>query len=270
MGATIHPTAIVDRSAEIRDGVEIGPYAIVGADVVVGEGSRIGAGAHVEGPTVLGRENVLHPRCCVGFDPQDLKFEGETTRLEVGDRNHFREFSTVHRGTGHGGGLTTIGNDNLFMAYTHVAHDCRVGDRTIFANCGTLAGHVDVEDDAVVGAFSSVHQFCRVGRHAYIGGYSVVTRDALPYVKTVGTKPVCYGLNRIGLQRKGFEKETLDVLESAYRILVRSRLSVSKAVAKIEAEVEGIPEVEALLAFLAGTRRGVITEPPGRGGSRGA
>ncbi len=185
----------------------------------------------------------------------------------IGDGNHFRELSTVHRGTAQGGGVTTIGDDNLFMAYSHVAHDCHVGDRTVFANAGTLAGHVEVHDDAVVGAFSSVHQFCRVGRHAYVGGYSVITRDALPFVKTVGMKPACYGINKIGLERKGFEAETLKALEAAYRILVRGRHAVPKAVELLE-ELDERPEIRDLIEFMEGSRRGVIRVLPA-GGSRG-
>lgn len=269
MSQSIHPSAVVDPSAELADGVKIGPYAIVGAGVVLGEGTELGAGAQVMGPTTMGRGNRIFANACVGFEPQDLKFSGEETRLEVGDRNAFREFCTVHRGTGDGGGLTRIGDDNLFMAYTHVAHDCRVGSRTIFSNGGTLAGHVEVFDDAVVGAYSAVHQFCRVGQHAYIGGYSVVTQDALPFVKTVGHRPAVYGINKIGLQRKGMEPEAIKRLEVAYRVLVKSGLSTSNALEKLEAEHAGFPEVDALIEFVATSQRGVIKTLPGSRKSRG-
>ena len=205
----------------------------------------------------------------VGFEPQDLKFHGEETRLEIGDRNVFREFSTMHRGTGNGGGLTTIGDDNLFMVYTHVAHDCHVGSRTVFSNGGTLAGHVEVADDAVVGAYSAVHQFCRVGRHSYIGGYSVITRDPLPFVKTVGQKPVAYGVNTIGLERKGMDPETIRILEKAVRLLLRSKLNTTQALERMEAEFGDSEEVRYLMDFVRASSRGVITKSPGGSRTRG-
>lgn len=266
---SIHSTAIVDPRAEIGEGVSIGPYAVVGAEVVVGAGTEVGASAHIAGPTTLGRENRVFPHACVGFDPQDLKFAGERVTLDVGDRNVFREFSTVNRGTGKGGGRTSIGSDNLFMAYTHVAHDCFVGDRTIFSNGATLAGHVEVGDDAVVGAFSAVHQFCRVGRHAYIGGYSVVTMDALPFVKIVGHKPVCIGLNRVGLKRKGFDEEALRRLERAYRLLTRSGMNSTQAIEKMREELGDDAEVGYFADFVETSERGVVKALPGRRRSRG-
>lgn len=267
MTTRIHPTAVVDPDAELGAGVEIGPHAVIGAGVVIGDGTRIDAGAQLRGPATLGRDNHVYSGACLGFDPQDVKYGGEPTRLTIGDRNRFRELSTIHRGTAQGSGVTTIGDDNLFMAYTHVAHDCHVGSRTVFANAGTLAGHVEVQDDATVGAFTSVHQFCRVGRHAYLGGYSVITRDPLPYVKTVGMKPVCYGVNRIGLERKGFSAETLKALEAAYRILVRGKHSVPKALELLR-QLDERPEVQVLIDFVEGSERGLIRDLPGRG-SRG-
>jgi len=269
METVIHPHAVVDPGAELDAGVVVGPHVVIGADVQVGAGTRIEAGAQLRGPCRIGRDNRIFAHACLGFEPQDLKYGGEPTRLEIGDRNHFREFSTVHRGTAQGGGLTTIGDDNLFMAYTHVAHDCHVGSRTVFANAGTLAGHVEVGDDATVGAFSSVHQFARVGRHAYIGGYSVITRDALPFVKTVGTKPACYGINRIGLERKGFSAESLRRLEAAYRILVRSGLKTPDALERLSRELGEDPEIVYLVEFVTTTHRGVIRDRPGRKGGRG-
>ena len=268
MSTSIHPSAVVDPAAELAEGVVVGPHAVVGAGVTVGAGTRIGASAFVQGPTTIGRDNVVFPHACIGTDPQDLKFRGEETRLEIGDRNHFREFCTVHRGTAKGGALTTIGDDNLFMAYAHVAHDCRVGNRTIFANGATLAGHVEVQDDASISAFSAVHQFCRVGRHAYIGGYSVIVQDALPFVKTVGHKPAFYGLNRIGLERKGFAEETIDRLDRAVRILTRGGLHLGDAVARLRADFDD-PEVLYLADFVASAERGVIRTLPGRKGARG-
>ena len=269
MSTDIHPTAVVDAGAELGAGVTVGPYAVIGPRVEIGAGTRIDASAQVRGPTRIGERNHVYPFACLGFDPQDLKYGGEETRLEIGDDNRFREHVTVHRGTGAGRALTTVGSGNLFMVGTHIAHDCVVGDHTIFANNGTLAGHVDVEDHATVGAFSSVHQFCRVGRYAYIGGYSVITRDPLPFVKTVGTRPVCYGINRIGLERKGFSPELLKTLDAAYRILVRSKLKTADALARLRDELGDEPEVRYLADFVEGSRRGVIRELPGRGRTRG-
>ncbi|MCB1054095.1 MAG: acyl-ACP--UDP-N-acetylglucosamine O-acyltransferase [Acidobacteria bacterium] len=269
MAIDIHETAVVDPGAELADGVRVGPFAVIGAGVVIGEGSEIGAGAHIEGPTRMGRENRVFPKATLGFEPQDLKYRGEDTALEIGDRNQFREFVTVHRGTGHGRSLTTIGSDCLFMVYTHVAHDCIVGDRVVMANCATLAGHVEVESDATISAFSAVHQFCRVGCHAYIGGYSVITMDALPYVKTVGGKPATYGLNSIGLKRKGFDADAIGRLEQALKIFLASKLNTTQALERLRGELGGHPEVDHLVAFVESAQRGVIKALPGRRGGRG-
>jgi UDP-N-acetylglucosamine acyltransferase len=264
----IHPLAAVDPAARLGDGVRVGPFAVIGAGVEIGDGTEVGAGAKVLGPSRIGRENRIYPGAAIGFDPQDLKFQGEEVWLEVGDRNHFREFCTVHRGTAKGGGVTRVGSDSLFMAYTHVGHDCQVGSRIVFANNATLAGHVEVHDDANVSAFSSVHQFCRVGRHAYVGGYTVATMDVLPFVKTVGQKPACYGLNSIGLKRKGFDAERVRRLEFAYRILVRSKLNTPQALERLKAELAGDPDVDYLIAFVESSRRGLHKSTP-RGGGRG-
>ena len=269
MSHDIHPTALVDPTAELADDVTVGAYAVIGPGVKIGAGTRVDASAQVQGPTWIGRDNHIYSFACIGFDPQDLKYAGEETRLEIGDGNHFREHCTVHRGTGKGGGLTVVGSHGLFMVGTHIAHDCRVGDHVIFANNGTLAGHVEVADHSTVGAFSSVHQFCRVGRHAYIGGYSVITRDALPYVKTVGAKPACFGINRIGLERRGFGVEQLEKLEKAYRILVRSKLNTAQALERLREELADEERVRYLIEFVEGTDRGVIKETPRRGASRG-
>ena len=225
---------------------------------------RIGAGtvlhAHVvvEGPATIGEQNRLFPFACVGMEPQDLKFKGEPTTLEIGDRNMFRESVTVHRGTVGGGGVTRLGSDNLLMAGTHVAHDCHVGSHVIFANAATLAGHVTVEDGATIGAFSGVHQFCRVGRQAYIGGYSVLTQDAAPYVLTVGNRARAYGINVIGLERKGVPAPTIQALKQAYRLLFRAHLSQEEALQRVRSEIGGIEEVRLLADFIAGSERGVI------------
>lgn len=269
MGTLIHSTAIIDPEADLAASVRVGAYAVIGPQVSVGEDTEIGAGAQIGGYTRIGEGNRVFPHACVGFEPQDLKYGGSETWLEVGDRNVFREFVTIHRGTEQGGALTTIGDDNLFMAYSHVAHDCHVGHRTIFSNAGTLAGHVEIQDDVTVGAFSAVHQFCRVGRHAYIGGYSVITRDALPWVKTVGQKPLCYGVNTIGLQRKGFDKPTINRLQAAMRVLLHSGLNTTHAVEKLREEYGGDADIDFLIDFIEGSDRGVITAIPGRRGGRG-
>jgi UDP-N-acetylglucosamine acyltransferase len=268
MAAAIHPLAVVDPTARLGDGVRVGPFAVVGAGVEIGDGTEVGAGAQVYGPARIGRENRIYPNAAIGFDPQDLKFQGEEVWLEIGDRNHFREFCTVHRGTAKGGGVTRVGSDGLFMAYTHIGHDCQVGSRIVFANNATLAGHVEVHDDANVSAFTSVHQFCRVGRHAYLGGYTVATMDVLPFVKTVGQKPACYGLNSIGLKRKGFDAERVRRLELAYRILVRSKLNTPQALERLKAELAGDPDVDYLIAFVESSQRGIHKSVP-RGGGRG-
>lgn len=265
----VHPTAVVDPAAELGVGVRVGPHAVIGPRVQVGDRSVIHAGAHLQGPLKMGEENQVYTGACLGFDPQDLKFAGEETWLEIGSRNHFREHSTAQRGTGKGGGLTRIGSHGLFMVGTHVAHDCQVGDHVIFANQGTLAGHVEVQDHAVVGAFTSVHQFCRVGAYAYIGGYSVITRDVLPFVKTVGIKPACYGLNKIGLERKGFDADELKGLERAYRLLVRSGLRRKAALEQMEDELGDQPRVRFFLDFVTSSERGVIAEAPRKKSGRG-
>lgn len=265
---SIHPLAHVDPGAVIGEGVRVGPFAVIGDRVEIGEGTEIGAGAQLYGPARIGRENRIYPQACIGFDPQDLTYLGEEVWLEVGDRNQFRELCTIDRGTVKGGGITRVGSDNLFMAYTHVGHDSQVGSRTVFSNNATLAGHVEVHDDASISAFTSVHQFCRVGRHAYVGGYSVVTMDALPFAKTVGIKPAFYGLNSIGLKRKGFDPESLRRLEVAMRLLVRSGLNVSQAVERIRAELAGDPAIDYLVDFIETAKRGIHKNRP-RGGRTG-
>ena len=265
MASSIHPSAVVDPSAELAPDVSVGPHAVVGAGVRLGAGCEIGAGAQVLGPaTVLGRDNRLFPYACIGFEPQDLKFDGEVTRLEIGDGNQFREFTTVHRGTGFGGGVTRIGSGCLFMAYTHVAHDCHVGDRVILVNNATLGGHATVHDDATIGAFSAVHQFTRVGRHAYVGGYTVLTMDALPFVKTVGQKPLCYGLNSIGLRRKGVSPEARKRLGAAMKLLLSAGLNTTQALEAIRRELAGHEEVDYLVEFVASAKRGVVKAQPGQ------
>ena len=256
--AEIHPTAIVHSGAVIGEGTTIGPYAIVGPNVRIGRHCRVGPSSVVDGWTELGDRNVIAAFGSIGLPPQDLKYAGEPTRLVVGDRNTFREFVTIHRGTQGGGGVTTIGDRNLFMAYSHVAHDCHVGSDTIFGNGATLGGHVTVEDFSTISAFSGVHQFCRVGRHAFIGGYSVVTKDALPFAKTVGNRARIFGLNTVGLVRRGLSTEVVRRLRQSYRYLLVSRMNTSQALAHIEQdETLACDEVRYLIEFIRSSRRGV-------------
>lgn len=254
----IHPSAQVDPSAALGPGTIVGPFSVIGRDVTLGSGCRVLPHAVIEGPAVLGSDNRIFPFACIGMEPQDLKYRGERTALEIGDGNTFREGVTVHRGTVGGSGVTRIGSHNLLMAGTHIAHDCRVGDHVIFANAATLAGHVTVEDGATIGAFSGVHQFCRVGRHAYVGGYSVITRDPLPYVLTVGNRARSYGINVIGLQRKKFAADAIRALRRAYRILFRSKMPLEEALLRLEREFADQPDVAYMAAFIRSSRRGVI------------
>jgi UDP-N-acetylglucosamine acyltransferase len=262
----IHPLAAVDPGAVIGAGVRVGPFAVVGAGVEIGDDTEIGANAQVHGPTKIGRGNVVYPHACLGTDPQDLKFAGEHVRLEIGDGNRIREFVTIHRGTGKGGGLTTVGDENLLMVYSHVAHDCKVGSRTIFANNATLAGHCEVGDDAIFGAFSALQQFGRIGRYGYIGGYTRLLTDALPFVKTVGLRPVVLGVNRIGLARKGFDADRIRAVTEAMRIFLRSGLNSTQAIARLEAEYPEQPDVRYLIDFVRSARRGVVRALPGSKG----
>jgi UDP-N-acetylglucosamine acyltransferase len=257
---TIHATAIIDKNAEIGSDAVIGPYCVIAPDVRIGSGTELGPYVSVQSGTVIGQKCRFHGHASIGTDPQDLKYKGEPTRLQIGDRNVFREFVSINRGSGHGGGLSTIGDDGLFMAYSHVAHDCHVGNQVIFANAATLAGHVAVSDHAQIGAFSAVHQFCRVGTHAFIGGFSVVTRDALPYIKTVGDRndAKIYGINSIGLQRKGFPDETIEELKQVYRILFRSQLNTSDALIRVREKTWAAQEVATLIEFIENSERGFI------------
>ena len=254
----IHATAQVAPGARLAAGVRIGPFSVIGADVALGEGVEIGAHVVIEGHTTLGAGVRVMPFATIGLPPQDLKYRGAPTRLVIGSGNHFREFVTIHRGTERGGGVTTIGDRNLFMAYAHVAHDCHVGHDTIFGNGATLGGHVEVGDFATISAFSGVHQFCRVGSHAFIGGYSVVTKDALPYAKTVGNRARIFGLNTIGLVRRGFAPEVVKRLRQAFRVLLQSKLNTTQALAHIEQAPDlACEEVRYLVEFIRHAKRGV-------------
>jgi UDP-N-acetylglucosamine acyltransferase len=255
----IDPSALVHASAQIGEGTTIGPHATIGADVRIGPNCRIGASAVVDGRTDVGEGTEIYPFASIGLVPQDLKFKGEDTRLVIGARNIFREFVTIHRGTRGGGGVTEIGDRNVFMAYVHVAHDCHVGHDTIFGNMATLGGHVTVEDFANISAGSGVHQFCRVGRYAFVGGYSVVTKDALPYARTVGNRARIYGLNTIGLMRRGFPPDVISKLKRSFRYLLQSKLNTTSALRRIEQDRSlTCREVQYLLEFIRTSQRGVI------------
>ncbi|MEA2326900.1 MAG: UDP-N-acetylglucosamine acyltransferase [Thermoanaerobaculia bacterium] len=257
--AEIDSTAIVSTNALLAPDVVVGAYAVIGPNVTIGSGCVVGPFTRVEGPTAIGERNNFYGHASIGGPPQDLKYKREHTELAIGNDNVFREFVTINRGTTGGGGKTTIGNENFFMAYSHVAHDCHVGSHTIFANNATLAGHVEIADYATIGAFSAVHQFCRVGEHAFVGGGSMITQDVMPYAKTVASRDNrSYGINTIGLERKGFSKETVEALQRAYRILIRSKLRTEDALQKIEEELGLFPEARYLVEFVRESTRGII------------
>ncbi len=259
MSNVIHQTAIVEEGAVLGDGVEVGPWCFVGPDVVIGDGTWLGPSTRIEGPTTIGRDNRFFGQSSIGTEPQDLKFKGEKTTLTIGDRNTFREFISINRGTVGGGGKTVIGHDNFLMVYSHIAHDCIVGSNVLFANGGTLAGHVEVGDHAVIGAFTAIHQFCKVGNYAFTGGWTIATQDVLPFMKTVGARPPkTYGVNTIGLERKGFSPDTIHALQQAYRVLVRSKMRREAALEKIEADLGELPEVSYLIDFVRTSQRGII------------
>jgi UDP-N-acetylglucosamine acyltransferase len=255
----IDPTAVISSDALLASDVVVGPHAVIGSNVAIGSGTVVGALSHIEGPTTIGERNQFFGHASIGGPPQDLKYKNERTELVIGNDNVFREFVTINRGTVGGGGITTIGNSNFFMAYAHVAHDCHVGSFTVFANNATLAGHVEVGDYAQIGAFSAVHQFCRVGEHAFIGGGTMCTQDVLPYAKTVAERGNgTYGINTIGLQRKGFSGETVEALQRAYKLLIRSKLRQEDALQQIENELNMYPEARYFVEFVRASKRGVI------------
>jgi UDP-N-acetylglucosamine acyltransferase len=253
----IHPSAVVSPRARLGVDCVIGPYSIIGDEVELGDGVRVDSHCVIDGRTTIGDGTHLFPFVSIGLAPQDLKYGGEPSETRIGRRNHIREFVTIHRGTGGGGMLTKVGDDCLLMAQAHIAHDCVVGDGVIMANAATLAGHVTIEDGANVGAYSGVHQFCRVGKEAYIGGYSVVVKDALPYALTVGNHARCYGLNVTGMKRRGYSRQVIDSLHHAFRLLLSSKLNTSQALKRIHAEIKDAPEVESLISFITTSERGV-------------
>ncbi|HYO81704.1 MAG TPA: acyl-ACP--UDP-N-acetylglucosamine O-acyltransferase [Bryobacteraceae bacterium] len=255
----VHPSAVIDPSAIIAPTADIGPLCVIGADVVIGERTRLMAHVYCEGPLIIGDDNTFFPYSTIGVAPQDLKYKGERSSTEIGHRNRIRECVTIHRGTQGGGMLTRLGDDNLLMAYVHVAHDVQLGSRTVLANGVTLAGHVLIGDWAVIGAFTGVHQFCRVGRHSMVGGYSVITQDVLPYATTVSEREnKVFGANRIGLERRGFSTEAIEALQNALRLLTRAGLNTSQAIERIRTEVPQTPEIIEVLDFMASSQRGFI------------
>jgi len=255
----IHPQAVVAASAKLGEGVRIGAYAIIGEGVEFGDGCVVNAHAQVLGPSRFGKNNLFHSYCVVGGDPQDYTFAGEHAELIVGDKNIFREYVTVSRGTKKGGGVTRLGDGNFFLAYSHIGHDCQIGSHTLFVNGATLAGHVTVEDYVTIGAFSPVHQFCRIGRHAYIGASTVITQDVTPFAKVVTQRETkSYGINAIGLERKGFSEERLKALKSAYRLLLRSKLNTSQAIQEMKKSLASSADVQELIQFIEKAERGIV------------
>ncbi len=254
----IHPTAVVSPKAEVADDAFVGPYCIVGEEVRLDARVRLESHVVVDGRTTVGEETHVFPFVSIGLASQDLKYRGEPSETKIGRRCSIREFVTIHRGTQGGGMLTSVGDDCLIMAQAHVAHDCIVGNRVIMANAATLAGHVAVEDGANIGAYSGVHQFCRVGREAYVGGYSVVVKDAMPFALTVGNHAKCYGLNTVGMRRRKYPTETTSALHRAFHLLLSAKLNTTQAVQRIREEINGVTEVDQLLHFIETSERGVV------------
>jgi len=254
----IHPSVIINDSAVIAEGVEIGPYSIIGADVEIASGTVIGPHVVINGPTKIGCDNHIFQFASIGECPQDLKYNGERTALEIGDRNRIREFVTLHRGTVGGGGVTRIGSDNLLMAYVHVAHDCIVGEHTILANNATIAGHVVVGDYAILGGFTTVHQFTRIGAHCFTGFATAIDRDVLPYFTVAGNRARAVGINKEGLNRRGFQADSIRALQEAFKLLVKSKGTMKERLEKVEAIAVDHGEVAQMLAFLRTSERGWI------------
>lgn len=254
----ISKQAIVDPKAIIGDNVEIGPWTIIGPDVEVGSGTWIASHVVIRGPTRIGRDNKIYQFATLGEGSPDKKYAGEPTRLEIGDRNIFRECCTIHRGTVQGGGVTRIGNDNLFMAYTHVAHDCIVGNEVVFSNNASIAGHVRVEDYACLGGMVGVHQFCALGAHSFAAGGSIIVKDVPPFVMVSGHPGEAHGLNTVGLERRGYSVSTIAALKRGYKIVFRQSLTLQEAIAELKTMVEETPEIQLLIDFLSNSTRGII------------
>ena len=256
---SIHPTAIVDPSAKVPASCSIGPYCVIGANVEMGENCQLRSHVVIGGPTKLGSDNQIHAFAAIGGDPQDVTYRGEPTRLEIGDRNVIREYVTITRGTAKGTGITRVGSDILIMAYTHIGHDCEIGDHSMLVNGATLAGHVTVEEWAVVGALCPVHQFVRIGAYSYVGGGTTITQDVLPYSMTSAERDThAFMLNKVGLQRRGFSRERITKLHHAYKVLLASKLNTSQALEKLRLEDDRGEDVETLMRFIESSQRGVI------------
>lgn len=253
----IHPSAIIDPSARLAQGVSVGAFSIIGADVTVGKNCWIGPHVVMTGPAVFGRENKIYQFSSIGESPQDKKYGGEATLLEVGDRNVIREYVTLNRGTVDGHGKTRIGSDNLFMAYSHVAHDCDVGDFTVFANGASLAGHVDIGDHVTLGGFCLVHQFVRIGAQAFCGMGAVITRDIPPYSIAAGNRARTIGINKVGLKRKGYSTELIRALHTSFRLLIKSKISRDKAMQELQSLIDQHPEVALFTHFVMNSERGI-------------
>ena len=258
MSASIHPSAFVDPGAKLGQGVTVGPCAVIENNVIIGDGCSIGGFASIKEFTRMGGDNVIHSYAMVGNVPQDLKFHGEESWLEMGDKNTVREFATLHRGTEGGGGLTRIGSGNLFMAYTHVAHDCNLGDGIVMSNAATLAGHVQVGDSAIIGGLSAVHQFARIGRNSFVGGMTGIARDLPPFTLAIGERAGISGLNLVGLRRLGVGMPTVNALKKAFHTIWLSGLNKEEALAQVEQEFSSIPEVMELVTFVRESPRGVL------------
>ena len=254
----IHQTAIIDPAASIAEDVEIGPYSIIGADVEIGAGCWIGPHVVIKGPTQIGRDNRIFQFASIGEQPQDLKYAGQPTRLEIGDRNTIREYVTLNRGTVEDTGVTSIGSDNLLMAYVHVAHDCRVGNHVILANSASLAGHVHVGDHAILGGFTLVHQFSRIGEHCFTSMGSAVNRDVPPYVVVSGNYAKPNGINKEGLKRRGFSPEAIRAIVNAYKLMVRSHKPREEALKEVAPMVDKFPEVKIFVDFINASERGIV------------
>lgn len=256
---SIHPSAVIDPKAKVHASCEIGPYCVIGPDVEIGADCRLHSHVVVHGPTRIGARNQIYPFSSIGMAPQDLSYKGEPTRLEIGDDNEIREFVTINRGTVKGGGLTKVGSHILVMAYCHIAHDCQIGDHVLMANAATLGGHVTVEEWASVGALCPVHHFVRIGTHSIVGGGTTITQDVLPFSKTSASRDThAYGLNTIGLERRGFSKERIRKLHHAYRVLLASKLNTTQALAKLKSEADRGEDVDRLIQFIESSERGVI------------
>ncbi|MBF0146308.1 MAG: acyl-ACP--UDP-N-acetylglucosamine O-acyltransferase [Magnetococcales bacterium] len=255
-GVEIHSTAVVAAETQLGQGVRIGPYAVVGAEVILQDAVEVGPHAVIDGHTTIGKGTRVFSFASVGLDPQDVHYRGEPTRVEIGERCQIREFVSIHRGTESGGGLTRVGDDCMLMAYSHVAHDCRVGDRVVMANGATLAGHVEIQDHAVIGGLTAIHQFARVGRNAFIGGASAVSMDVVPFLSAAGNRARLTGVNVVGLRRSGFSEQTIAAIRQAHRIVFRSNLRLEQAIEELEKELSSVPEVQCMLEFLQTGQRG--------------